>query len=168
MDMAATSNQVPTDHQPHRWRRTTAVHPGTPPDLRHLEAGPRIDVGWTVTLTTQASYRLEPKTATAKGVIQLDGLVTAIRPSGLSVAVFWVQPSGWSAKQRLQHRSTPVVRVSYDLEWSDIDGPAGHPPTMWLAASTETLQDSAKQTARQHRNQAGDPPTWWSDLGGID
>lgn len=153
-----------TDHQPHRWRRTTDVHPGTPPDLRHMDQATRPEVGWTVKLTTKASYDIEPKTATPKGVIQLDGLVTLIDDRRIQVVVFWVQPGGF---KNFRHRPTPVVRVSYDLGWDAIAGLAGHPPTMWTAASTETLQESAKQTARQHRGQDPRPPEWWADLGDL-
>jgi hypothetical protein len=152
------------DTQAHRWRRTTDVHPGTPPDLRHLDQANRPEVGWTVKLTTKASFAIEPKTATPTGVIQLDGLVTSIDDRGLKVAIFWVQPAGFG---NLRHRATPVVQVSYDLPWDAIAGLAGHPPTMWLAASTESLRESAKQAARQHYGQTSRPPDWWAELGDL-
>jgi hypothetical protein len=153
-----------TTPQRHGWHRATNAHVSTPQGLRHLDIATRPEVGWTVKLTTKASYDIEPKTATPTGVIQLDGLVTSIDDRGLKVAIFWVQPAGFG---NLRHRATPVVQVSYDVNWDAIAGMAGHPPTMWLATSTETLQESAKQAARQHHGQTSRPPDWWAELGDL-
>jgi len=146
-----------------RIRRQSYDRPGTPSDYRHVQtAAPHgIDVGWTVRLTTAASYGLEPKTATGTGVIQLDGLVVALSPSVVQVRIFWVSPAGRAA---IRYRSTPVVGTVHHLSWDDLEGPAGHPPTMWLATTTETLKASARQAASAHRG-IEESPTWWSEVG---
>ncbi|KZR93110.1 hypothetical protein MITS9509_00987 [Synechococcus sp. MIT S9509] len=120
--------------------------------------------GWTVKLTCHASYDIEPKTATENGVIQLDGLVKKIDGNLITVMIYWMQPSGWG---NLKHRSTPVVATGYPLTRSQIDGLAGHPPTMWDQRTTESLKESVVRTQRQHLKVTAPESAWWTDIGEL-
>ena len=148
----------------HRVRRTTADHPRTPPDHRHLLHSPQLEAGWTVRLTTSKSFELDANTSTGSGVIQLDGLLTKVDHARKTaqLKILWQMPTGL---KHARFRGTPVVPVIYEVTFQDIEGLAGHPPTIWDARSTETLKDSARHAGKQHQQRKDEPPTHWSELG---
>ena len=148
----------------HRVRRTTADHPNTPADHRHLLHQPQLEVGWTVRLTTAKSFALDPNTSTGSGVIQLDGMlaqVDHVRKTA-RLKIFWQMPTDLKFAR---FRGTPVVPVVYEVAFQDIEGLAGHPPTIWDARSTETLKDSARRAGKQHQQRQDEPSAHWSELG---
>ena len=148
----------------HRVRRTTADHPNTPADHRHLLHSPQLEVGWTVRLTTAKSFALDANTSTGAGVIQLDGLLTKVDHARKTarLKIFWLMQTGL---KQARFRRTPVVPVVYEVAFQDIEGLAGHPPTIWDARSTETLKDSARRAGKQHQQQKDEPSAHWSELG---
>ena len=150
----------------HRVRRTTAAHPNTPADHRHLLHAPQLEPGWTVRLTTGKSYELETNTATGTGVIQLDGLIAKVdRPHGLAwIRIFWLMPTDLS---HARFRGTPTTGVSYEVRLSDIEATTGSPPTIWDPRSPETMKRSAIQARRQHKRETSAPSTHWSELGDL-
>ena len=150
----------------HRVRRTTASHPRTPPDHRHLLHAPQLEKGWTVRLTPTHSYALEKNTSTGSGVIQLDGVLVAVNHSQrrARIRIFWLMPTDL---KHARFRSTPVTGVDYEIRFDDVDGLAGHPPTIWDPRTIETMKDSARRGARQHQQKEDRPPTHWSELGEL-
>ena len=148
----------------HRVRRTTADHPATPTDHRHLLHSPQLEAGWTVRLTTSKSFALDANTSTGAGVIQLDGVLVAVDHARKTarLKILWQMPTDLG---HARFRRTPVVPVVYEVAFQDIEGLAGHPPTIWDARSTETLKDSARRAGKQHQQQKAEPSAHWSDLG---
>lgn len=120
--------------------------------------------GFTIKFTPQASYELEPKTATPTGVIQLDGVVDELSGDWLKVRILWLTPSGWSS---FKFRSTPVQQTSYTVPKRWIAGLAGHPPTVWDPRSTESLKASARAARKQHGLDQEPAAPWWSDIGDV-
>ena len=149
-----------------RVRRQQQDRPGTPSDGRHLLHEPRMEPGWTVKLTTRASYDLCPHTATPDGVIQLDGVIRKfVGKDWIEVQIIWVAPGGW---ENVRYRSTPTLPQSVTMPLRDIDGLAGHPPTLWDGRSTETLKASVRGARKRHGLEQPAPPAWWSDIGDLD
>lgn len=148
-----------------RVKRTAAAHPNAPVDQRHMEMPPSaLKKGWTVKLTPKASYEIEPKTATENGVIQLDGLILEVEGNSYRVCIYWLQPNGW---ENIKSRTTPVINMVYQLSRDQMDGLAGHPPTMWDRRTTESLKESVKRTARQHLSAKTSQSSWWNDIGDL-
>ncbi len=148
-----------------RVKRTAAAHPNAPLDERHMETPPAaLQKGWTVKLTPKASYEIEPKTATENGVIQLDGLILGVEGNIYRVCIYWLQPSGW---KNIKSRTTPVINTVYQFSRDQMDGLAGHPPTMWDQRSTESLKDSVKRTQRQHLKVNPSESAWWNNIGDL-
>ena len=121
--------------------------------------------GFTIKFTPQASYELEPKTATPTGVIQLDGLVEKVMDDWVKVRVIWLMPAGW---ENFKYRSTPCQSTSYTVPKRWVAGLAGHPPTVWDPRTTASLMASARGARKQHGVDQEPAKAWWSDIGGLD
>ena len=95
-------------------RRTNAEHPNTPIDQGHLLHSPQLEKGWTVRLTPSKSFALEVNTSTGSGVIQLDGVLTAVSDAQRTarIRIFWLMPTDL---KHVRFRSTPATGVNYEI-----------------------------------------------------
>ena len=120
--------------------------------------------GFTIKFTPQASYELEPKTATPTGVIELDGVVDELSGDWLKVRILWLSAS---CRSSCKFRTIPVLHTSYRVPKRWIAGLAGHPPTVWDPRTTESLKASARATRKQHGLDPEPASPWWSDIGDL-